>query len=79
VTRLRQLQQAGVSIWLDILSRDLLDSGEFTRLVDRGATGARYDMNAKNGSSTAPVANMWCAHTVIDSPAIAIVAKTSPL
>jgi transaldolase len=40
VTRLRQLQQAGVSIWLDTLSRDLLDSGEFTRLVDRGVTGA---------------------------------------
>ncbi len=36
-------------------------------------------MIAKNGSSTAPVANMWCAHTVIDSAEIAIVANTSPL
>jgi transaldolase len=40
VTRLRQLQQAGVSIWLDTLSRDLLESGDFTRLVQRGVTGA---------------------------------------
>jgi transaldolase len=40
VTRLRRLQQAGVSIWLDTLSRDLLRSGAFTRLVDRGVTGA---------------------------------------
>ena len=36
-------------------------------------------MNEKNGSSTAPVGNMWCAHTVIDSPAIAMVANTRPL
>jgi hypothetical protein len=26
----------------------------------------RYDRNAKNGSSTAPVANMWGAHTGLD-------------
>ncbi len=37
-------------------------------------TAMRKVMNEKNGSSTAPVANMWCAHTVIDNPAIAIVA-----
>ena len=36
-------------------------------------------MNEKNGSSTAPVVNMWCAHTVIDRPAIAIVAAIIPL
>ena len=29
-------------------------------------------MSEKNGSSTAPVANMWCAHTAIDSAAIAM-------
>jgi transaldolase len=40
VTRLRQLQRAGVSVWLDMLSRDLLDSGDFDRLVERGVTGA---------------------------------------
>jgi transaldolase len=40
VTRLRELQQAGVSIWLDMLSRDLLDSGDFGRLIERGVTGA---------------------------------------
>ena len=36
-------------------------------------------MREKNGSSTAPVVNMWCAHTVIDRPAIAIVAAIMPL
>ena len=34
----------------------------------------RNDMKEKNGSSTAPVVNMWCAHTVIDRPVIATVA-----
>jgi transaldolase len=39
--RLRELQAAGVSIWLDTLSRELLDSGEFARLVeDSSVTGA---------------------------------------
>jgi hypothetical protein len=39
----------------------------------------RNDRNEKNGSSTWPVANMWCAHTLIDSAAMPIVAPTSPL
>jgi transaldolase len=39
--RIRRLQQAGVSIWLDSLSRDLLESGRFAELVrDFGVTGA---------------------------------------
>jgi transaldolase len=39
--RLRQLQQAGVSIWLDSVSRDLLESGRFGELIrDYGVTGA---------------------------------------
>ncbi|CAB4593295.1 unannotated protein [freshwater metagenome] len=33
----------------------------------------------KNGSSTCPVANMWCAQTATDSAAIAIVAAINPL
>ena len=33
----------------------------------------------KKGRSTAPVVNMWCAHTPVDRAAIAIVAKTMPL
>ncbi len=37
-------------------------------------TAIRNVMNEKNGSSTAPVANMWCAHTPMDSAAIASVA-----
>ena len=28
----------------------------------------------KNGSRTAPVANMWCAHTAVDRAAMAMVA-----
>ncbi len=42
-------------------------------------TAIRNVMNEKNGSSTAPVVNMWCAHTVIDRPAIEIVAAISVL
>jgi transaldolase len=39
--RIRRLQQAGVSIWLDSLSRDLLESGHFGELIrDYGVTGA---------------------------------------
>jgi transaldolase len=38
---LRQLHEAGVSIWLDTISRDLLDSGDFAALVrDDSVTGA---------------------------------------
>ena len=35
--------------------------------------------NEKKGSSTTPVVNMWCAHTPVDSAAMAMVAKTMPL
>jgi transaldolase len=39
--RLRRLHDAGVSIWLDTLSRELLESGEFGELVrDYAVTGA---------------------------------------
>jgi transaldolase len=41
MNRLQALHDAGVSIWLDTLSRELLDSGEFARLVtDHAVTGA---------------------------------------
>jgi transaldolase len=41
VSRLQALHDAGVSIWLDTLSRDLLESGAFTALVEGSAvTGA---------------------------------------
>jgi transaldolase len=41
MTRLEQLRAAGVSIWLDTLSRDLLDSGAFAALIaDSAVTGA---------------------------------------
>src|SRR5437667_8759013 len=41
-------------------------------------TAIRNDMIEKNGFSTAPVVNMWWAHTVIDSAAIDIDARTIP-
>jgi transaldolase len=41
MNRLRELHDAGVSIWLDTLSRDLLDSGRFAELIAASAvTGA---------------------------------------
>lgn len=41
MNRLQKLHQAGVSIWLDTLSRELLDSGTFARLIaDSAVTGA---------------------------------------
>ena len=41
MNRLEALHNAGVSIWLDTLSRELLDSGEFARLIAEDAvTGA---------------------------------------
>ena len=41
MTRLDALRDAGVSIWLDTLSRELLDSGDFSRLIaDFAVTGA---------------------------------------
>jgi transaldolase len=41
MNRLQRLREAGVSIWLDTLSRELLESGEFERMVRECAvTGA---------------------------------------
>lgn len=40
-SRVEELHRAGVSIWLDSLSRDLLEEGEFARMINRLAvTGA---------------------------------------
>ena len=41
-------------------------------------TAIRKEVREKNGSSTAPVANMWWAHTTADSMVIAMVAPTMP-
>jgi transaldolase len=41
MNRLQELHDAGVSIWLDTLSRELLDSGDFAGLIgDAAVTGA---------------------------------------
>jgi transaldolase len=39
-TRVRRLREAGVSIWLDTLSRDLIESGDLAELAAAGVTGA---------------------------------------
>ena len=56
MNRLQRLQRTGVSIWLDTLSRELLHSGEFKRLVrDFAVTGATSNptifANAITGSA----------------------------
>ena len=43
MNRLQALHDAGVSIWLDTLSRDLLDSGDVRR-ADRRVRGHRGDL-----------------------------------
>ena len=41
MNRLRELHEAGVSIWLDTLSRELLETGDFAALVEESSvTGA---------------------------------------
>ena len=41
MNRLERLRRAGVSIWLDDLSRELIETGEFSRLVqEQAVTGA---------------------------------------
>ena len=39
-------------------------------------TAIRNVMKEKKGSSTVPVTYMWCAHTAMDSAAMAMVAYT---
>ena len=41
-------------------------------------TPIRKVIKEKNGSSTWPLANMWCAHTETDNAEIAIVAAINP-
>ena len=63
---LQRLREAGVSIWLDTLSRELLDSGGFAELIsDYGVTGATSNptifAKAITGSDRydAPAAASW--------------------
>jgi len=37
--RIQQISRLGQSIWLDFISRDLLDSGELRRLINEGVSG----------------------------------------
>ena len=51
---------------------------QFTNLIPVG-TAMRNVVREKKGSSTAPVAYMWCAHTAPDRAAMASPAKIMPL
>ncbi len=42
-------------------------------------TAIKNVMNEKNGRFTAPVTNMWCAHTATDSTPMPSVAATRPM
>ena len=47
---LQRLREAGVSIWLDTLSRELLDTGGFAELIsDYGVTGATGSAPGRTG------------------------------
>ena len=48
---------------------------QLTNLMPVG-TAIRNETAEKNGLLTAPVVNMWCAHTPIESPAMANAAIT---
>src|SRR5215203_6194988 len=51
--RLRRLREAGVSIWLDTLSRELLETGELERLLrDYHVTGATSNPTIFAGAIT---------------------------
>jgi hypothetical protein len=39
-TALGQLSEHGQSVWMDYLSRDLLDSGELARMIEQDAVSA---------------------------------------
>jgi hypothetical protein len=57
MNRLQRLHDAGVSIWLDTLSRDLLDSGTFAELVrDYAVTGATSNRPSSPRPSWGPTA-----------------------
>ena len=61
---LQRLHDAGVSIWLDTLSRDLLESGEFARLVGSySVTGATSNPNdiRQSDHRIRPVTTTNCA------------------
>ena len=45
--------------------------------LDAGRHRDANDVRLKNGRSTAPVVNMWWAHTAMDRLAIAMVARTN--
>ena len=70
VTRKPRLQSIGVSNVSEPRQSVPIQLKNFTPV----GTAISMVISAKNGSMTAPVTYMWCAHTVTDSAAMAMVA-----
>ena len=51
---------------------------QLKNLIPVGTAMSRLS-NEKNGKSTAPVVNIWCAHTPVERAAMDMVAKIMPL
>jgi transaldolase len=63
IDRIERLRHAGVSIWLNVLSRDLLESGDFAMLVcDRGVSGVTSNPTIFANAIT-PASNCCVAST----------------
>jgi hypothetical protein len=69
---LQRLQQAGVCIWLDTLSRELLQTGEFAELIDNyGVTGATSNPTIfASGPGCSAVASRWPSWSQLASNAL---------
>ncbi len=75
VTRNPMAQSIGVSKLSDPFHMVPIQLKNFTPV----GTAMRNVMKEKNGRSTPPVTYMWCAHTVTDRPAMAMVAAIRPV
>src|SRR6202022_3383048 len=66
-----------IGVWNEIEPRHIvaIQLKNFTPV----GTAIKNETKLKNGLLTAPVVNMWCAHTPIESPAIANAESTSPV
>lgn len=65
-----------IGVWNEIEPRHIvaIQLKNFTPV----GTAMRNETKLKNGLLTEPVVNMWCAHTPIESPAIANAESTRP-
>jgi transaldolase len=86
-TKLHELQKLGQSIWLDFISRKLMDSGELDKLIKEGLRGmtsnptifeqsisksSEYDRDIQQG-----IASGWDAKAIYESLAIADIRRAA--